>query len=734
MVRTTVGWVGGVLAALAMGAETTNVVTLPTATKWGGGDTVGSKLIGNTYTAGNGPGLWITSMGGYRVYLNGQMLAWDNQPGRIRFVPLTVLPGANALSVVGFSHGSTPGVLVQLDELDSSHVSSSAWKVSNSPSDNSWKNASFSDAAWGTASATGASTARPDLKVLSGWAAKSSSKWIWSSSSSDTAVVLRAVFKVAPVGFGAATTGGAGGDTVIATTSAAIKAALQSSGAKVILVPEGGYDFRNVRDDANGTYKWCTKACASTDGNPNATYYRVTFDGTCGTGESVATKVNRWETWIPITANKSLIGMGRGAKLRGASIYVRGAESASNAIFRNLAVYDVNPHMVEANDGISTDNTSKVWIDHCSFKWLSDGNDLGGSKGTKEVSVTWSEYDGENHLNCYKYDPYVAMLEDIDVTYAWDSWKNTMGRVPKVVSTNSKSRVHIYGNRYDYNNFFLVGPHGTSSYGAEVLWESNFINNGKGYLTMKGPYGLINAKNNIYSGTVGTFQNENAAGARTTTTEPHDAVFTPPYAYSLPASVVSVPSLLDDMAGIGARWNALPLYTDASVAAKVGPTATLAATAGATAPAALSLTATVAAGGAPVTKVEFWLGDSLLGSDATAPYSFSGKVPAAGNWSVVAIAVDSMGLRSMSAPRSVTVATAVSIGGHESGSSSEVPVMAEVEWLDVQGVLLGHGRVLVDPGAVRVRAPEGMRGVVFASLRLPDGTVRQVRALGVALH
>lgn len=617
---------------------------------------MGSPLLANTYGAGQGPGLWITSMGGYRVYLDGELLAWDNQPGRIRFLPLTLLPGSHALAVAAVHRGATPGVLVQLDELDSSHVTSAAWRFSSSPVDAAWKQSLFSDASWSSAKVTGSSATRPDAKPLQGWATGSKAQWAWSGSPADSAVILRYTFRIASEGFGAATTGGAGGAMVVARTAAEIKTALQSAGAKIILVPEGVYDFRNRRDDANGKYKWCTKSCAASDGNPSNTYTRVTFDGACGSGEAIATQVSRWENWIPITANKTLVGMGRGAKLRGASIYVRGAEGASNAIFRNLAVYDVNPHLIEANDGISSDNTAKLWIDHCSFKWLSDGNDLGGSTGTKEVSVTWSVYDGENHLNCYKYDPYVALLEDIDATYANNYWKNTNGRVPKIVSTTSLSRVHIYHNYYDFNSFFLVGPHGASNaLAAEVLWESNYVRDGKGYLTMKGPFGRIQSKNNVFAGTVGTFQNEDASGNRTQTTEPKDAVFAVPYAYRLAGSVADLPAQIPLKAGIGAQWNELPTYEDAAGLAKIGPSLVLGPMSGGAAPLNLTLNATATAGGSNLAKVDFFLGDSLLGSDATAPYTLTASGIKAGTWSMVAVATDASGLKAMSEPVTLAV-------------------------------------------------------------------------------
>ena len=72
------------------------VVSLPGDAAYGGGDKVGSQLVAATYNAGEGPGIWIVADGGYRLYHNGALLAEDNQAGRVRFVPMTFLPGENA--------------------------------------------------------------------------------------------------------------------------------------------------------------------------------------------------------------------------------------------------------------------------------------------------------------------------------------------------------------------------------------------------------------------------------------------------------------------------------------------------------------------------------------------------------------------------------------------------------------------------------------------------------------
>jgi hypothetical protein len=44
-----------------------------------------------------------------------------------------------------------------------------------------------------------------------------------------------------------------------------------------------------------------------------------------------------------------------------------------NAIVRNVAIYDVNPELGEAGDAFALNEPSRVWIDHVTTKWISDG-------------------------------------------------------------------------------------------------------------------------------------------------------------------------------------------------------------------------------------------------------------------------------------------------------------------------------------------------------------------------
>lgn len=74
-----------------------------------------------------------------------------------------------------------------------------------------------------------------------------------------------------------------------------------------------------------------------------------------------------------------------------------------------------------------------------------------------------------------------------------------------------------------------------------------------------------------------------------------------------------------------------------------------------TAPAAINLTATATDNDGSVSKVEFYNGSALIGSDLTAPYAFNWTSVGAGTYSVTAKATDNQGAVTTSAPITVTV-------------------------------------------------------------------------------
>lgn len=673
-------------AGFSMGADTTSIRALPSASPWGGGDVVGSKLIGNSYAGGKGPGIWITSTGGYRLYLNGDLLAWDNHPGRVRFVPLVFLPGTNAVSVVGIDHSGTPGVLLQIDELDSAHVSGARWKANAAPGSNAWKQSSFSDASWSAATASGDRGALPGGAVLTGFASGSSAKWMWTASKTDTAAVLRYVFKVAPRGFGAATTGGAGGSIVIAKTMSEIMSyATKDDSARTILIPEGTYDFRDSRDQL---------VCVSGGNN--------VVTGSCATG--VTRTVKRWDRRIGVRSNKTIMGLGRGASLRGASFYA--ASGLKNAIFRNLKVWDVNPHIIEAGDAITPDHSTKVWVDHCTFRWISDGNDVWGSK---EHTWSWNMYDGRNEYVQSGRDHYAAALDSTQITYDHFYWYDCEGREPKASQYNT---VHVLNNYHEINTYFAIG----SSHYSQVRVEGTVFDSVE-YPLVAEENGLLWENGNTYNG-CGSFQRDWKSA-----TALKDAVFTPSYSYAIePLSTVA--TSVKTHAGAGGAWKTVPAYTDAAGLANAGPVVSLNAPsnlASYASGAAIPFAATVSDADGSVVDVSFYAGSTLLCSAVASPWSCSTSSLTPGAYSIVAQARDDDGVTTMSLPVTVIVAGSGAVDVQERGNRQGATLVdARVRIYAPGGALLLDQMQRLDPASPRPRFRSESRGVRFAQVQF-DG-------------
>ena len=644
---------------------TTEVVKLPSDAAYGGGDKVGSQLIAATYNAGYGPGIWIVADGGYRLYHNGALMAEDNQAGRVRFVPMTFLPGENAISVVGVNGKGAPGVLVQIDDLDKSYYSGSDWKSKPAVGNASWKNKGRDLSQWGGATTLSyANNKLPSGGDLNGFAANTQAKWIWTSAETDSTAVLLYTFYVKAEGFGVSTTGGDAGKVVIASDSASIRKHLQSNDAVTILVPEGTYDFRQFRNAVTEAKSkgrtWCKTTCTEKNrvtGKTN-TFYRITFKAnSCSDLTEAGVQIvqesenlQAWSNWITTKPNKSLVGMGRGANLRGASIAVRSNEGSSNHIYRNLAIYDVNPHLIEGGDGLETVGTSdkhvkKFWADHISYKWISDGMDM---EFVDDATISYLDFDGANEYNCWGTDPYMALVEDAHMTYANNYWHNTYGRVPKVTGEVNGSQVHLYNQYVDYNRFFVAGADGHSANAkAYVRYENSYIDNGQGYLAEWGDNGYV-----YFSGVSfgkNTKQQHRYKGS-VTQGIPTAQTFTPSYSFEK-RTVANLPKEIPNLAGVGGRYGKMPEYNQKFGQSNKAASVTLTAPAAGAkfqVGAAVTLKVDAKDDDGSVKSVVFYVGNTLVGTANAAPYQLSVEGVAPGTHSAVAVVTDNSGLSWMS--------------------------------------------------------------------------------------
>jgi pectate lyase len=148
----------------------------------------------------------------------------------------------------------------------------------------------------------------------------------------------------------------------------------------------------------------------------------------------------RDERRLHVASHKTIVGLGRGAQLRGVVFEVGASE---NVIVRNLALTDVNPTLIEAGDAISVAGAGRLWVDHVTFKNISDGF-IDVSQESSDLSFSWLKYDGANDAACQGRHPRANELYDALATFHHTLWEHVNGRAPLV--THSLARVHVWNS------------------------------------------------------------------------------------------------------------------------------------------------------------------------------------------------------------------------------------------------------------------------------------------------
>jgi pectate lyase len=483
----------------------------------------------------------VTARDAFRVYLNGELVAASSVARKALFVPLTLLPGPNAISLVVAAKQGAPAALVQLDELERSTLSDTTWKVSTAPT-RDYANADYDDSSWPAATDLGAIGSLGACEPGTAFPAGSSARWIGPRLASGTTAVLRKVIQVAPIGYGAAATGGRGAAPVVANDWETLLAlASDPDVPQVIPLSEGVHDFRGPPKEVDA----CPAVCTN---DPSKTWYALLgSDKTCATG-FVPRPVN--SVRLELGSNKTLVGLGRGAALRGVTLSMG---TSHNVVLRNLALFDINPDLVEAGDAFGLGQASDIWIDHCTTKWISDGfTDV--SAGSKNLTLSWLHYDGIAPSECGGQHSQVLQIIDATLTVHHSYFDHVATHAPLV--HDSLARVHMFNNLLSD----IPGSGLSTACGAQALMEGNTLQR-VGTPTARGTCaddtnpGLISAPagSNVYGEDVGAHRGGDGM-------EPHDPVFKPPYAYSVDPPKTEWLNVLS-RAGAGGPW-ARPLLLD----------------------------------------------------------------------------------------------------------------------------------------------------------------------------
>lgn len=100
-----------------------------------------------------------------------------------------------------------------------------------------------------------------------------------------------------------------------------------------------------------------------------------------------------------------------------------------------------------------------------------------------------------------------------------------------------------------------------------------------------------------------------------------------------------------------------------------------------TAPASITINASASDADGSVSKVEFYNGTQLLGTDNVSPYSYSWSNVGAGTYTLTAVAYDNLNLPTTSSPVTVNVSSSSSCAHEESTPSASLYVLRN-EWFD----------------------------------------------------
>src|SRR5579883_2042866 len=261
------------------------------------------------------------------------------------------------------------------------------------------------------------------------------------------------------VGYGAGTTGGAGGSSVTVSSLSALESAVSGSSAKIVYV--------------SGT---------------------ITGD------------VN-----VMVGSNTSIIGVGSTASLVGISLDMDGV---SNVIIRNLSISYVLASDTTGDAIHIIDGANHIWVDHNNlFSDQNHGKDyydglLDITRASDYITVSWNRFHDHYKVSLVGHSDSNGAQDTghLHVTYHHNWFYNVNSRLPSL----------RFGTGHVYNNYYEnVGDSAIHSrMGAQMLIENNVFRNVPVAITTTGDSsqdGYANASGNDYGGAtvditqVGTF-------------------------------------------------------------------------------------------------------------------------------------------------------------------------------------------------------------------------------------
>ncbi|KAL3425290.1 pectin lyase [Phlyctema vagabunda] len=286
-----------------------------------------------------------------------------------------------------------------------------------------------------------------------------------------------------PVGFAlsAGVTGGGDATPAEPADAAELKTWLEDDVARVIIISKE-YNFIGTE----GTCEDCD-GCIPDSYTCDAGQLAIAVIGWCDPYPAKKiTYDNAGMSSIEVKANKSLIGTGSGAVIRGKGLRI--VNGAENIIIQNVHFTEINPQFIWGGDAIILDGTDKIWIDHCKFSLVGRQMFVTGYEASGRVTLSYNEFDGNTDWSAScdgrHYWAFLGLGDDDLITLYGNYFHHTSGRTPKL---GNKATYHALNN-YWYSN---TGHAFDVSEGSDVLIEGNVFEDVKTPLMASDHPGLI---------------------------------------------------------------------------------------------------------------------------------------------------------------------------------------------------------------------------------------------------
>lgn len=206
---------------------------------------------------------------------------------------------------------------------------------------------------------------------------------------------------------------------------------------------------------------------------------------------------------IPVTSNKSFIGMGAGVELVNAGFKLI---SVSNVIFRNFTVRDSyipgdwdGKRPDNDRDGIQLDTSHHVWVDHMKVERMGDGM-IDTRKDSDYLTYSWNVFADNNKALGVGWTS--NAVTKMTIHHNWI--RNT---VQRNFSLDNTAAAHVYNNYLqDIGQYGMMGRNS-----AKVVLEGNYFTAVPDPVLAKDPATQIVNRDNIFDSTRGRQDNVGSA-------------------------------------------------------------------------------------------------------------------------------------------------------------------------------------------------------------------------------